>query len=221
MLVNQRHHVPRGHKFIGAIGGEQEEIAGLQRQCLIIDFQMLMNTQRAAEIALLGGQPEPVVLGQGFQCRVAQPVDARIPHMEQVCLGALEYQGTQGADIALVPVVAMLALPGLGMEPGVGGGQHALGGFLHRPGFRGAVVVRQKARHRRFAGDVADLAAADAIGQGNGDALGAQLRFRRNVGAVEILVARLAAALGVLPQADRQLAGQGACGTHPGLRGPG
>ena len=63
----------------------------------------------------------------------------------------------------------MLAVPRLCMQPGIGGRQHALRRRLYRPGFRRAEIVVQKSFDRGFAGDVADIAAADAVGQRDGD----------------------------------------------------
>lgn len=50
-------------------------------------------------------------------------------------------QGTEGANITLVGVVAILALSALGVEPGIAGDQYPLRGGLYRPGFGGIKIV--------------------------------------------------------------------------------
>ena len=116
----------------------------------------------------------------------------------------LDDHGAEGADIALVAVIGILALARLRVQPGIGRIQHAAGGGLHRPGFRRAVIVRQEALDRRLAGDLAHRAAADAVGEDGGNALQAEQRLVRNQDAVKILIDRLATLVGVL--ADRNLA---------------
>src|SRR5690606_7238704 len=106
-----------------------------------------------------------------------------------------------------------------GMQPAVAGGQHALRRLFHRPGFGGAEVVRQKAADCRFGGDLADLAAADAVSQGHGDALGSKLRFARDAEAVKILVQRLATPIRMLPRANRKLTGHVMSAVAPLRRG--
>src|SRR3546814_20550307 len=58
---------------------------------------------------------------------------------------------------------------------------------------------------------MADVAAADAVGERDGDALAAQQRLGGNDDAVAILVGFLAAAVGILPDRYRQLV------RHPGI----
>ena len=66
-------------------------------------------------------------------------------------------------------------MPGLGMKPGIGCEQHPLGGLFHRPAFRSGKVVAEETRDGGLAGNLADIAGADAVGDGNGDAFGDQL----------------------------------------------
>src|SRR5262245_31871206 len=84
-----------------------------------------------------------------------------------------------------------------------------MGRGLDGPGLRGAVVVLDEALDRGFAGDVADGAAADAVGERDDDALAAKLAVFRHEGVVEILVDFLWALVGVLPDGDFQFAGHG------------
>ena len=207
--IDQREQRRLAQPFVHAIGEQQEQVADLQGQGAVVDFQMRVDAQRPAQAALLRRQPDPVLLGERFQLAVAQPIDARIADMEQVRGGGLEHQRAEGADMAAVTVVAVRATPRLGMQPGVGSDQHALAGLLHRPGVRRAEVVFQKALHRRFAGDVADLAAADAIGDGQGDALAVLLLGLGQAQAVEVLVEGLAALVRELADGDGEGGGHG------------
>ncbi|MNZ48412.1 hypothetical protein D3C78_661580 [compost metagenome] len=208
--------------FVDAIGGEEKRVAAFQRKRPVIDFQMWIDAQGAAQVALLRGDPHPVIVGQLFEGVVAQAIDPCVADMEDMRGGGLDDHGAQRAHIASVPVVAVLALPGLRMQPGVGRHQYALCRLLDRPGFRGTEIVLEESLDAGFAGDLADIAAADAVGQGDGDALGMQLGRRGNVQAVEILIDVLAALVGVLADGDLQssghgghepLAGRGSCGS--------
>src|SRR5690606_27456312 len=163
-------------------------------------------------------QPDPMLLGEQLQLAGAQPVEARIADMEQVRGGGLEYQRAEGADMAAVPVITVRAAPRLRMQPGVGRHQHALAGLLDRPGVRRAEVVFEEALHRRFAGDMADVAAADTVGDGQGDALAVLFFPRRQTHAVEVLVERFAALVGELADGDSETLPSPLMGEGPGER---
>ena len=109
----------------------------------------------------------------GTAAAFAQQMDAAVTDMEQVGGGGLDDQPAEGAHVAALAVVAVLALLGLGVQPVVGSGQHLLAGFLHRPRVGGAVVVFEEAGDRRLRRLLADLAAADWRGDsglsGDGD----------------------------------------------------
>ena len=77
------------------------------------------------------------------------------------------------ADITPVFVVTVLALLALGMQPGIQRQNNLFGRFLHRPSLGGAIVIRDKTGDGRLAGDMADSAAADAVGHGDSHAFGA------------------------------------------------
>ena len=68
----------RADVFVDAVGGEQEDIAFFQRNRLIVDFDLRIDPQRAAEIGLLGGNDDPVIVGQLLECVAGEPVDAAI-----------------------------------------------------------------------------------------------------------------------------------------------
>ncbi len=93
--------------------------------------------------------------------------------MEQVRRGRLDDHRAERTYIALVLVVAVLTLPGLRMQPGIGGIEHLLGGLLDRPGLRGTVIIFEKTGHSGLAGHIAHLTATDAVRQDNCNAFGA------------------------------------------------
>ncbi len=106
-----------------------------QREALVINFQVLVNTQRPTQITLLGRHPQPVILRQRFQRRAPQPINPGITDMEHMRLRAFNNQGAQRAHITPILVIAILAAAGLRIEPGVGRRQDTLNGFFYRPGF--------------------------------------------------------------------------------------
>jgi hypothetical protein len=194
-------------EFVDAVGGQDEQVAFFDLQGQIVDFELRADAQRAAEIALIRGNDQPMVVGQLLQVAVAEAINAAVADMEDMRGVGLDDQRAERAHITAVHVVAVLAVPALRIEPGVCCGQHALRRRLDRPGFRSAVVVVEKTLDRRFAGYVADLAAADAVGQGDGDSLATELRFVRDAQPVKILIDFLAALVGVLADGESEFAG--------------
>src|SRR5882672_627677 len=92
------------------------------------------------------------------------------------------------------------------MQPGVRRREHALGGSPDRPGVRRAVVVLEEGLDRDLARGAAHPAAADAVGERDGNSLGAQLRAPGDAGAVKVLIALLASPVGMLAERDLQAA---------------
>src|SRR5688572_29855054 len=117
----------------------------------------------------------------------------------------LQDQRAERADVALVLFVAELAALRLRVQPGVGRAENALGRGLHGPGLRRAIVVLQEASDSRLAGDLTDVAAADAVGERDADALQARERLLGNARAMKVLVRRLAPLVGVLTERDFQV----------------
>ena len=117
-----------------------------------------------------------------------------------------DHDGAERADITSIAVVGIVALLGLRMQPRIGRRDDTLRGHFDGPGVGRAVVVGQEAFDGGFAGDLADVAAADAVGDHDGDALQAQQRLLRNQYAVKILIDLLAALVGVLTDRYRELA---------------
>ena len=191
--------------LVDAVGHQHEDVALLHLEHLVVDLDLRIHAERAAEIALLRGNDDAVVVGELFQRVAGKAVDAAVADVKDVRRGRLDDDGAQRADVAAVPVVGILAAR-LRMQPGIGRLQHALRRGAHRPGFRGAVIVGQKSLDRRFRGDPADLAGADAVGQHDGNALEAEQRLVRNQDAVEILIGFLAALIRKLPDRYFQLA---------------
>ncbi|MDT4884714.1 hypothetical protein FQZ97_1208850 [compost metagenome] len=64
-------HKGRAGEFVDAIGGEQEHIARLQLQRLIVDFQVGIDAEGTAEVAFVLGNPQPMILGQLLQAAAA------------------------------------------------------------------------------------------------------------------------------------------------------
>ena len=118
----------------------------------------------------------------------------------------LDHHRAQGANVAAVLVIGVAASPRLRMQPGIRRRDDPLGRRLHRPGFRGAVIVGEKALHGRLAGDLADIAGADPVRQHDRDALQAEQRLLRDQDAMKILIDLLAALVGMLPDRDFQFA---------------
>jgi hypothetical protein len=125
--------------------------------------------------------------------------------MEQVRRARLDDDAAEGADVAALTVVSVLALLSLRIKPGVGGDQHVLGRGFDRPGIRGAVIIFKKAGHRCLRCLLADIAATDAVSQRDGNALAAELRPFGNEDAMKILVDFLAPLVGILPDGDPEL----------------
>src|SRR5690606_33493017 len=95
----------------------------------------------------------------------------------------------------------------------------------HRPRLGRAVVVGDEGVDRGLGGSLADVAAADAVGERHRDALGDEHRTLRNADAVEILVAFLAPGRGMLADANGESLAHVRSATGPrrlgGPRGPG
>lgn len=199
MVSDRGCHRATADMFIDAVGREQKDVGFFDRDRPIVDFDLRIDSQRAAEIGLLRGNDDTVIVGQLFERVAGKPVNAAIAGMKNVCRGRFDDQRAQGADVALVLVVSVLASPCLGVQPDVGCGQHALGRCLHRPGLGRAVVVGQKAFDCRLAGNMADVTAADAVGDHHRNAFQVQQWFAWDQRAVKILVGRLAAFVRTLP----------------------
>ena len=199
---------------IGSVGGQQVDVARRQGQGQVVDAHLRVGPEGAAQVAFFGRYGDAMVLRELLQAVGAQAVDAAVAHMEEVGRGRAQHQGAEGADMALVALVAEFPGAALCMEPCVQGHQHPFGRGLDAPGVGGAVVVGQESRDGGLAGQVAHGAAADAVSHRAGHALALQQGALRDAGAHAVLVERLAACLGALAHRDAQQRGRCGGGSH-------
>ena len=192
--------------LVDAVGRQHQHVAFGDLQRAIIDLDLRIDAERAAQIALGRRHRDAVILGQLLERSAGQPIHARIADVEDVRGGALDHHRAECAHIPLVAVVGVAPAPRLRVEPRIGCGDDAPRRGAHRPGFRGTVIVGEEALDRRLGRDMADLAAADAVGERDRDALRRQQRLVRRQDAVEILVRLFAAFVGKLPDRDFQRA---------------
>ena len=192
---------------VGAVGGQQVHLAGRGFPAAVVDVDVGGGAERARQVAFAGRERDPVILAQLFQRLRVEPEDARIADMEEVQLAPLEDQRAEGADVAPVLVETAVAGLGLAVQPGVGRGEDAVGRAAHGPRFGSRKIVVEKGPHRHRAGLLADPAAADAVGQRQGNALAGQQPAARHESAVEILVLRMRTGQRVLADADLQAGG--------------
>ena len=156
--------------------GNQFAFGALELEHPVIDLNLRIPPQRATEIALLRRYDNSMIVGELLEGIAYHAIDPRIPDMKNMRGRGLNDHHAQGAHVPLVFIIWVLASAGLGMEPGVGCRDDALRRGLYRPGFRRAVVIRKKAFDGRLTRYPADIAAADTVGQGNGDAFQAERR---------------------------------------------
>ena len=154
-------------EFDNTVGCENENIADVHWQRAVIDFNRRFDAQGATQAALFARHPDTMLFGKLFERVPAQSIDPRIADVKDMCGGGLDDKGAQCAHVAPVLVVAKLAPARLRVQPGVSRVQHALCRCLDGPGFRRAIVVHKKSGDRRLAGDTADIAAANPVGQSN------------------------------------------------------
>ena len=76
MIVDGVDHEARVRELVHAIGGEHEDVTLLQPQRLVVDVEVRVNAERAAEVTLLAGHPDAVVVGELLEQPVTQAVDA-------------------------------------------------------------------------------------------------------------------------------------------------
>src|SRR5690554_6418793 len=125
-----------------------------------------------------------------FQLLLTQAVNTGITNMKQMCGLMFEYQRAKSADIAAVFIDTALTLLGLGIKTGIGGTNHPVDRSFDTPGIGRRKVIGQKTGHCGFTGDMTDIAAADTIGNGTGNALLLCQIALRNGRAVKILIDR-------------------------------
>ena len=70
--------------LVDAVGREHEDVARLEPQHLVVDLDLRIYAERAAEIALLRGDDDAVVVGQLLQRVAGQAIDAGIADVEEM-----------------------------------------------------------------------------------------------------------------------------------------
>jgi len=191
--------------LVDPVGRQDEDVAPPDLERAVVDLELRVEADGAAEIALVARNPDAVILRELLERLAIQPVDPRVADVEDVGRRRLDAPALERADVALLLVVPILALPRLGVQPRVGRVDHALDRSLHRPRVGRAVVIVDEAVDRELGGDLRDVAGADAVGERDGDALGAEQRVLRRAVTIEVLVDRLASLVGILPDQDAQL----------------
>src|SRR3546814_14459337 len=92
--------------FVDTVGGQQEDGAGRDRHRQVVDLELRIDAERAAEIALLRRDDDPVILGQLLKGLAAEPPDAGIADTEPMRGGRLYDHDPRRADKA--PVVTLM-----------------------------------------------------------------------------------------------------------------
>ena len=57
MVLDRVDHEARARELVHAIGGEHEDVALLQPQRLVVDVEVRVDAERAAQVALLAATP--------------------------------------------------------------------------------------------------------------------------------------------------------------------
>jgi hypothetical protein len=148
----------------------------LQLAVAVIDYQMLVEADGAAQHVVQLGVRPGVVLGQLAEYAVAVEVGARIADVADVVAHAAQHHGGQGGGHAGV----LAGLAGVGEQPAVGCQQHRVERLGDAPGIGRGVVVGEQVAHRELGRLAAVGMAADAVGDHQQHALAGQLlTFRR------------------------------------------
>ena len=189
--------------LVHAVGGQDEDVAGLGPHAGMVDLHASARAECPAEIGFLRRQDEAVILGQLLQGAARNPADPPVADVEEVGGAALEDEGAEGGDVAAVGLVP--AAPRLGVEPGIGRRDHALRRTLHRPCVGCVIVVGKEALDRSLTRDVAHRAAADPVRDHNGRALEPQSRLPGDERPVKILVVGLTARRAVLAEREPEV----------------
>ena len=78
--------------FVDAVRRQHEDVASFERHGTVVDFDLLIHAQRAAEIALLRRDDDAVILGELFQALSRDPVDAGVADVKNVRRGRSDHQ---------------------------------------------------------------------------------------------------------------------------------
>ena len=112
--------------FINSIGRKNQNVAWLQGHGAIFDLKKILHAQGAGQVALVFRYPQAVILGELFQAVSGYLIHTRIPHVEYVRRIGLDHQRGERAHVATVGGIAVGAVAGLQVQPGIGRLQHPL-----------------------------------------------------------------------------------------------
>ena len=129
-------------------------------------------------------------------------INPAVTAMKNMRLGGFQNQRRKSTDITFIPFPGVLTAPRLAVKPGITGLNNPLRRFTHTPYIRGAVIIFKETFNGCGAGNLADIAAADAIGQSNSDTFALFLQIIGKAGAVKILINGFASGAGILAKTD-------------------
>ena len=171
-----------------AIGGEHEDVAGLQFALEVVGAHRQVEADRAGELAAEVGMIDGMVLGELLQlARTQQPGPgvADVGDRPGVALQRQRRQrGQSGGTIAAGAATASVVIG----EPGILGADQAVKDDRRLPGGRCGMEVLHQAHHRGLRGLAPQTAGRHAIGHGRDQAATRLLRTGAH-GSGEILVA--------------------------------
>lgn len=147
-----------------------------------VHHQVLVQAQGTLEYVLHAGLVPDVIVADPLQLIGVPAIDPAIADMGQGKASAAQHQGADGGQQRLAAAV--------GLQPAVLRQQQAFQGLGHGPGFRGGVVVQRQCLQGRARGQAAVGALADAVGDGEQQALAGGQGRRRGDQAQGILVFR-------------------------------
>ena len=84
MLAERARDEARVDEFIGAVGRQQESLARLDLETLVVDLELRIDAERTAEIGLLRRHDDPVIVGQLLERLARHAVDATVADVEDV-----------------------------------------------------------------------------------------------------------------------------------------
>ena len=98
--------------LVDAVGRQQKEIAFFDRDRPVVDLDLRIDAQGAAQIALLRRNDDPVIFGQLFEGVAGDAVDAGVADMKNVRRRRLDDHRAERAHVAPVLVVEDIGFAG-------------------------------------------------------------------------------------------------------------
>ena len=102
---------------VNTVGCQYEHIADFERHDAIVDLDPRIHAQSAAEIGFLGRNDDTVIVGQLLQPVARYAIYAGIADVEDMGGARFEHHCVEGADVAFVFIVGILAAPALRVQP--------------------------------------------------------------------------------------------------------